>query len=118
MKLSPVEWCDQYISAEIPTLPAVEDKSPGAERQREYHKLVVNHMYHSCSDGYCLIDNKCSKRFPKPYSGFNFIYKNNYPNYRRRPPLPDNLSEDLTIDRSAYGNTFLRPVKKVRLHEK
>ena len=47
---------DSLISAEIPD----EEKEP------ELYKLVVKHMLHGpCRS--CLINSKCSKKFPKPF---------------------------------------------------
>jgi hypothetical protein len=38
MKMTAEQWIDEYISAEIPDLPAdPKDDSEGAQRQREYH---------------------------------------------------------------------------------
>jgi hypothetical protein len=71
-------------------------------------------MYHTCSDGYCLVDGKCGKRFPKPWSHFNVVEEKSYPHYRRRPPFPILPTEaDSAADPNYWGNSFSRTEKKV-----
>ncbi|TMS34337.1 hypothetical protein L596_001959 [Steinernema carpocapsae] len=77
------DFVDQYVSAEIPGLPADNDHSLWAEEQRRLHKLVTSHMLHDCGE-WCVIGERCSKRFPKPESQFTILPEDNYPMYRRR----------------------------------
>ncbi|XP_076038168.1 uncharacterized protein LOC143023519 [Oratosquilla oratoria] len=70
---------DNYISAEIPD----PNTSP------KLYKIVTTNMIHNPCVGYdesspCIIKNKCSKNFPKPYRKDTFVCNNGYPLYRRR----------------------------------
>ncbi|XP_035842021.1 uncharacterized protein LOC110923632 [Helianthus annuus] len=78
-KLPTVDHIDPFISAEIP------DKS----EDPQLHYLVSEYMIHgpcgaanlSCP---CMVDNKCSKRFPKKFSDHTVIDSSGFPVYRRR----------------------------------
>ncbi|XP_035845744.1 uncharacterized protein LOC118492079 [Helianthus annuus] len=78
-KLPTVDHIDPFISAEIP------DKS----EDPQLHYLVSEYMIHgpcgaanlSCP---CMVDNKCSKRFPKKFSDHTIIDSSGFPVYRRR----------------------------------
>ncbi|XP_076032449.1 uncharacterized protein LOC143020171 [Oratosquilla oratoria] len=70
---------DNYISAEIPD----PNTSP------RLYKIVTTNMIHNPCVGYdesspCIVKNKCSKNFPKPYRKDTFVCNNGYPLYRRR----------------------------------
>jgi hypothetical protein len=83
------EFVDRYISAEIPELPAEDDKSEEANQMRRLHHVIVNHNLHHCTENtQCLVDGKCTKRFPKPFSAYTTLSPNQYPQYRRRHPDP------------------------------
>lgn len=78
-KLPTVEHIDPVISAEIPN----EKDDP------ELHALVTEFMIHGPCGAEnpkcpCMIDNKCSKNYPKNFSEFTSIDSNGYPIYRRR----------------------------------
>lgn len=68
-------YIDQYITAELPPRPDDRDNSPHACRQREYHDLVINQLYHTCMIGRCKENenDKCTKGFPVSLF-FTFIY--------------------------------------------
>ncbi|XP_035845145.1 uncharacterized protein LOC118491455 [Helianthus annuus] len=78
-KLPTVDHIDPFISAEIP------DKS----EDPQLHYLVSKYMIHgpcgaanlSCP---CMVDNKCSKRFPKKFSDHTIIDSSGFPVYRRQ----------------------------------
>ncbi|XP_022019122.1 uncharacterized protein LOC110919150 [Helianthus annuus] len=78
-KLPTVDHIDPFVSAEIP------DKS----EDPQLHYLVSEYMIHgpcgaanlSCP---CMVDNKCSKRFPKKFSDHTIIDSSGFPVYRRR----------------------------------
>ncbi|XP_076066096.1 uncharacterized protein LOC143039740 [Oratosquilla oratoria] len=70
---------DNYISAEIPD----PNTSP------RLYKIVTTNMIHNPCVGYdesspCIVKNKCSENFPKPYRKDTFVCNNGYPLYRRR----------------------------------
>nr|KAJ0204134.1 hypothetical protein LSAT_V11C500232920 [Lactuca sativa] len=78
-KLPTVEHIDHVISAEIPN----KDDDP------ELYALVSEFMMHGpCGSDNpkcpCMIDNKCSKNFPKTYIEHTSVDENGYPIYRRR----------------------------------
>ncbi|XP_076889473.1 uncharacterized protein LOC143540247 [Bidens hawaiensis] len=78
-KLPTVDHIDPFISAEIP------DK----KEDHELYSLVSEFMMHgpcgydnmNCS---CMINRRCSKKFPKKFTPHNSIDSNGYPIYRRR----------------------------------
>lgn len=57
------EQINQVVSCE---LPVVDDDS--SDCQKRLRNAVVHHMIHTCGEGRCLVDGKCSKGFPKPFS--------------------------------------------------
>ena len=72
---------DAYVSAEIPDV----NISPGL------HSIVVQHMIHGpCGlanpNSPCMLDNKCTKDFPKQFNEKTIQMSDGYPLYRR----PDN----------------------------
>jgi len=101
MKLTPEEWCHQFISAEIPLLPPP-SRSTWYKKQKEYRKNVLDFMIHSCSEA-CVVDGKCSKRFPKPFSLTDQVSDEAYPIYRRRAPAKS--EEERRQNPELYGET-------------
>ncbi|CAH1433073.1 unnamed protein product [Lactuca virosa] len=78
-KLPTVEHIDRVISAEIPN----KDDDP------ELYALVSEFMMHGpCGSDNpkcpCMIDNKCSKNFPKTFTEHTSVDENGYPIYKRR----------------------------------
>ncbi|EFN69710.1 hypothetical protein EAG_12641, partial [Camponotus floridanus] len=72
-KIANAEIVDKFISAEI----------PDSNENKSLHNIVIKHMIHgSCGD--CLINNKCSKHFPKPFQSEIIMDEDDYPQYRRR----------------------------------
>jgi ATP-dependent DNA helicase PIF1 len=63
-------------------------------------------MSHRCSPA-CIVDGKCSKRFPKPFSYSNVVSSESYPVYRRRPPAPDD--QEKAANPHLYGETYTYP---------
>ncbi|XP_076951280.1 uncharacterized protein LOC143624552 [Bidens hawaiensis] len=78
-KIHNPENIDKFISAEIP----YPNEDP------ELYSLVSDHMMHGpcgvanpkCS---CMVDNSCSKKFPKKFQNETSIDSNGFPVYRRR----------------------------------
>nr|KAJ0188926.1 hypothetical protein LSAT_V11C900458960 [Lactuca sativa] len=78
-KLPTLEHIDRVISAKIPN----KDDDP------ELYALVSEFMMHGpCGNDNpkcpCMIDNKCSKNFPKTFTEHTSVDENGYPIYRRR----------------------------------
>ncbi|KAL7602055.1 hypothetical protein Lser_V15G21000 [Lactuca serriola] len=78
-KLPTVEFIDPIISAEIP------DKV----QEPELYSLVNEFMIHGPCGAQnmncpCMVDNKCSKNFPKQFCNHSSVDQNGFPLYRRR----------------------------------
>ncbi|XP_042757698.2 uncharacterized protein LOC111896347 [Lactuca sativa] len=78
-KLPTVEYIDPIISAEIPNI----------EEDPELYSLVREFMIHgpcgaenlNCP---CMVDRKCSKKFPKQFCNHTSVDSDGFPLYRRR----------------------------------
>nr|KAJ0214502.1 hypothetical protein LSAT_V11C400174020 [Lactuca sativa] len=78
-KLRTVEQIDNYISAEIPNI----NEDP------DLYSLVSEFMMHGPCGAEnmkcpCMVDNKCSKNFPKKFSNETSADEDGFPIYRRR----------------------------------
>ncbi|GJR83724.1 uncharacterized protein Tco_0154509, partial [Tanacetum coccineum] len=78
-KVPNVEQIDQYISAEI----------PDPNEDPDLYKLVSDFMMHGpCGEDdpnqACMVDRKCTKHFPKPFTQHSSVDSEGYPVYRRR----------------------------------
>lgn len=79
-KITPNE-IDDVISAEIPNV----------ENDEELYEIVIKNMVHGpCGainrNSPCMIDGKCSKRFPRAFTADTITGEDGYPQYRRRSP--------------------------------
>ncbi|KAL3073431.1 hypothetical protein niasHT_038569 [Heterodera trifolii] len=99
---TPEDYIEQYISAEIPDNPP--GRSSDVLLKRELYNTLRMKNIHTCSVRRCLVDGKCLKRFPKPFSYENVYNENAYPRYRRRPPAPDDRAAAQTPEQ--YGRNF------------
>lgn len=72
-KITP-EIIDKCISVEI----------PDPFENHNLHNIVMKHMIHGPCDDWCLVDKKCSKRYPKTFLEETRIDEDAYPYYRRR----------------------------------
>jgi len=72
--ISNSEIVDKFISAEI----------PNPNENETLHNIVMKHMIHGPCGDWCLIDNKCSKHFPKSFRPETTMDEDGYPQYRRR----------------------------------
>ena len=72
-KMTTPEIIDKFISAEIPNV----------EENPRLHEIVMKNMIHGPCADWCMVDGKCSKRFPKPFQDETRMDENGYPNYRR-----------------------------------
>ncbi|XP_024877995.1 uncharacterized protein LOC112458538, partial [Temnothorax curvispinosus] len=68
------ETVDKFISAEI----------PDPNENESLHNVVMKHMIHGPCGDWCLINDKCSKHFPKPFRPETTMDEDGYPQYRRR----------------------------------
>ncbi|KAL3088960.1 hypothetical protein niasHS_009634 [Heterodera schachtii] len=101
---SPEDYMSEYICAEIPSLPEARLRTEEAKRTRELYKTITTKHIHTCSAQRCLVDGKCKKHFPKPFS-YDYVYSENaYPRYLRRPPAPNESAHQKHPQR--YGNTL------------
>lgn len=131
-KMASLEFVNEYVQAEIPSLPLENDMSDLAIQLLRLHKIVTTNNLHDCSD-YCLIDGKCSKNFPKPFNDTTTIgwqgkkYRRRQPTDAVQPLCPDNDADnDIVYQRrqavpttglhnnavqSSYGNVFAKKLK-------
>ena len=65
---------DRFICAEI----------PDPQLYSELHKIIMGNMVRGPCGACCEVDEKCSKRFPKPFREETTIDADAYPHYRRR----------------------------------
>jgi len=68
------ETVDKFISAEI----------PDPNENENLHSIVMKHMIHGPCGDWCLINDKCSKHFPKSFQSETIMDEDGYPQYRRR----------------------------------
>ncbi|XP_024873836.1 uncharacterized protein LOC112455867, partial [Temnothorax curvispinosus] len=68
------ETVDRFISAKI----------PDPNENESLHNVVMKHMIHGPCGDWCLINDKCSKHFPKPFRPETTMDEDGYPQYRRR----------------------------------
>jgi len=68
------ETVDKFISAEI----------PDPNENENLHNIVMKHMIHGPCGDWCLINDKCSKHFPKSFQSETIMDEDGYPQYRRR----------------------------------
>lgn len=96
-KIITSEQIDKYISAEI------------ISNNEKLKKLTIKHMLHGPHNKQspCLHnENKCIKKFPKPFADVTFIQKNGYPEYKRTDNTSDNhfyktaYNEKIPVDNS------------------
>ncbi|XP_011685465.1 PREDICTED: uncharacterized protein LOC105448515 [Wasmannia auropunctata] len=73
-KISNPEIVDKIISAEI----------PDPNENENLHNIVMKHMIHGPCGNWCLINNKCSKHFPKPFQSETIMDEDGYPQYCRK----------------------------------
>jgi len=64
---------DKFISAEI----------PDSNENENLHNIVMKHMIHELCGDWCLINDKCSKHFPKSFQFETILDEDSYPQYRR-----------------------------------
>ncbi|XP_071708928.1 uncharacterized protein [Rutidosis leptorrhynchoides] len=99
------EDINDLISAEIPS----------EEHDPDGYKAVTEFMLHGpCGrqhkDGPCMIDNQCSKHFPKPYYSETTIDEDGYANYRRR-----NNGVNVKKGKTTLDNSFVVPYNRYLL---
>ena len=64
--LGTAEFVDDLISAEIPDYPS-DQSTPAARQQKRLYDQVVKYNLHDCNE-WCLVNQKCNKRFPKEFA--------------------------------------------------
>ncbi|XP_044597177.1 uncharacterized protein LOC123273764 [Cotesia glomerata] len=93
-KMSTPERVNKFISAEIP------DKN----EDPTLHNIVTTNMLHGPCGDWCLVNDKCSKRFPKDFQSETLLDANGYPSYRRR-----NNGITFTRNQSLFDNQHVVP---------
>ncbi|XP_011872670.1 PREDICTED: uncharacterized protein LOC105564699, partial [Vollenhovia emeryi] len=73
-KITNSETVDKFISAEI----------PDPNENESLHNVVMKHMIHGPCGNWCLVNDKCSKHFPKSFQPETTMNEDGYPQYRRR----------------------------------
>ena len=74
---------------------------PSASISPDLHELVLHHNIHECSEGRCLENGQCIRKFPKDFSDETVFADRSYPIYRRR----NNIS--VVRDGRTITNTYL-----------
>ncbi|XP_022003818.1 ATP-dependent DNA helicase RRM3-like [Helianthus annuus] len=105
-KLPTVDHIDPFISAEIP------DKS----EDPQLYTLVSEYMIHGpCGNANlscpCMVDKRCSKRFPKKFSTQTIIDSSGFPVYRRRDCGRTVIKKGVQLDNRSvvpYNKSLLR----------
>ena len=72
-KITSPEIVDKFIFAELPDPQNV-----------VLQEIVLKNMIHGPCGNWCMVHEKCSKRFPKSFIHETNMDENGYPNYRRR----------------------------------
>jgi hypothetical protein len=90
---------DKMVSAEIPDIQCFP----------RLHAIVTKHMIHGpCGEhnlnSPCMVDGKCSKKFPKDFQEETVTNSDGYPKYRRR-----NLGQTTTANGSSINNSWIVP---------
>ncbi|XP_058809685.1 uncharacterized protein LOC131674888 [Phymastichus coffea] len=73
-KIITPEIVNKFISAELP------DK----ELDPILYDIVVKNMTHGPCGDWCMVNNKCSKKFPKNFHNDTTMDENGYPHYQRK----------------------------------
>ncbi|XP_021974709.1 uncharacterized protein LOC110869798 [Helianthus annuus] len=105
-KLPTVDHIDPFISAEIP------DKS----EDPQLYSLVSEYMIHGpCGNANlscpCMVDKRCSKRFPKKFSAQTIIDSSGFPVYQRRDCGRTVIKKGVQLDNRSvvpYNKSLLR----------
>lgn len=90
-KIRPNE-IDDVICAEI----------PDSETDPELYEIVIKHMIHGPCGNFnkespCMVDGKCSKRYPRALTADTITGNDGYPLYRRRSPDDDGRTTTVRI---------------------
>ncbi|XP_036144291.1 uncharacterized protein LOC118646109 [Monomorium pharaonis] len=73
-KITTPEIVDRYISAEI----------PDPCENPVLHDIIIKNMIHGPCGDWCIVNEKCSKHYPKPLQNETTMNEDGYPHYRRR----------------------------------
>ncbi|XP_076885333.1 uncharacterized protein LOC143534816 [Bidens hawaiensis] len=110
-KLPNVEHVDPYISAEIP------DKNEDPELYNLVSELMMHgpcaHYNKPCS---CVIDNKCTKNFPKNFQDETSVDTDGFPLYRRRDNGAFVQNSDIKLDNRSVVPYNIKLLKRYQAH--
>ncbi|XP_058805595.1 uncharacterized protein LOC131672409 [Phymastichus coffea] len=73
-KITTPDLINKFISAELPD----KDIDP------DLLNIVVKNMTHGPCGDWCMVNNKCSKKFPKEFQNETIMDETGYPHYQRR----------------------------------
>ncbi|XP_034936337.1 uncharacterized protein [Chelonus insularis] len=73
-KITTPNIVDRYICAELP----IQTEDP------TLYEIVTKNMLHGPCGAWCLVNNKCSKHYPKDFCNETTMDADGYPQYRRR----------------------------------
>ncbi|XP_051167634.1 uncharacterized protein LOC127285579 [Leptopilina boulardi] len=73
-KILTPESVDRFISAEI----------PDEKTNSTLHKIIMQNNIHGPCGDWCIVDGKCSKKFPKAFQNETTMGEDSYVLYRRR----------------------------------
>lgn len=104
-KIPSANEVDRIISAEI----------PNKDEDLKLHNLVKEFMIHGpCGNAKrtspCMVNNRCSKGFPKQYKEKTIVDEDGYPLYKRRNDGVTVIRENVELDNSfvvPYNSTLL-----------
>ncbi|XP_044591985.1 uncharacterized protein LOC123270113 [Cotesia glomerata] len=100
-KIKTPDIVDKFICAEIPN----KDLEP------KLYDIVTRNMLHGPCGDWCLIDGKCSKKFPKAFRNETVMDENGYPFYQRK-------NDGMTFTRNnefIFDNRYVVPYNKTLL---
>lgn len=106
-KIQP-DQIDSVITAEI----------PNKEQDQELYDIVVKHMVHGSCGAFnhnspCMIEGRCSKKFPKQFQSNTSSGDDGYPKYRRLSP--EEGGKTCTIQNHEIDNRWNVPYNKLLL---
>jgi hypothetical protein len=91
---------------------------PNKEQDQELYDIVVKHMVHGPCGAFnhnspCIIEGKCSKKFPKQFQSNTSSGDDGYPKYRRLSP--EEGGKICTIRNHEIDNRWIVPYNKLLL---
>ncbi|XP_022018850.1 uncharacterized protein LOC110918879 [Helianthus annuus] len=110
-KLPTVDHVDPFITAEI----------PNEDEDAELYALVKDYMIHGpCGNANlscpCMVDNKCSKGFPKKFQDHTTLDSNGFPIYKRRDNGVSVVKNGIDLDNRSVVPYNKKLLKRYQAH--